>query len=149
MANVIFYQAAHMDQNSVWSGSVYEATSSDIILSDGYHGGIYYGLGFTYFSGAVVGGTLTGYDAATNVNISSGTYDVAYSVRGLNVPAATAYNYIQSGNNVGLENIALSGSDSITGSQFDDVIFGFDGNDYLYGNGGSDLIRGGGVVTII
>ena len=142
MGVVNFYLAADMAGNpGVWYGTVYQYDSSRIVLSDGYHGGVYYGVGFTYGAGRLTGGTLTGYDSAINVNLSTLSYTLTYTASGFSLDARTAYDYIQSGNALGFTTWALSGNDTINGSSL---------NDKLKGYGGDDLINGGaGVNTAI
>ena len=77
--------------------------------------GDYFGQGFTYsLSGAVVGGTLTGYSSTFNGGLG-------VTATGLNVAAATAYQLVQSSNAIQLEATALSGDDTIFGAGDSDV----------------------------
>ena len=143
MATVNLFAQTNMSSSNIWYGTVYRNTSSEIILSNGYYGGIYYGSGFRYSGYSVTGGTLTGYDGAINVNIYSLTYDLAITVRGLNLSARTAYNYIQSGNALGLQEWALSGNDVLNGSIYNDTLLSYNGNDTLNGGLGNDTMIGG------
>lgn len=103
------------------------ASSTQIEIVAGSLKGDYFGQGFTYSStGAVVGGTLTGYSAVYNGNAS-------YSVTGLNLPAATAYQLIQSSNLLQLEALALSGDDILYGAGNSDVLVGYGGNNTFIG----------------
>ena len=143
MGTINFALTARMDVHSIWYGYVYLANSTTIILSDGYNGGIYYGTGLRYSGGRLVGGTLTGYDSAINVNTYNLTYTTEFSARGFNLNAVTAYNYIQSGNAIGFDTWALSGNDTINGSIYSDYLIGYSGNDVIYGNNGNDVLDGG------
>ncbi len=140
------YLQTDMTNASVWYGQVYSYTSSYILISDGYHGGAYFGSGLTYSGGRVVGGILTGYDSAINVNsytFLTNSYTITYSARGFSLDAATAYNYIQSGNAMGFQAWALSGNDTLTGSVYSDHLITYNGNDIITGGMGSDIIDGG------
>ena len=143
MATVNLYTQTDMANPVIWYGTVYRNTSSQIILSDGYRGGIYYGSGFTYSGYSVNGGALTGYDGGINVNIYTLSYDPTFTVRGLNLSAITAYNYIQSGNALGLQEWALSGNDVLNGSIYNDTLLSYNGNDTLNGGLGNDTMVGG------
>jgi Ca2+-binding RTX toxin-like protein len=143
MAIVSLIAQTDMSYRSIWYGTVYRSTSSEIILSDGNNGGRYYGAGFTYSANRVSGGTLTGYDGAINVNIDSLTYDLTYTIRGLNLSASTAYNYIQSGDALGLQEWGLSGNDVLNGSIYSDTLLSYNGNDTINGGSGNDTMIGG------
>ncbi len=143
MGVVNFNLAASMQNTSIWYGYVYYSDSSEIWLSDGYNGGIYYGSNFRYSAGNLVGGTLTGYDSLINVNLYNLTYDLEYTARNFNLDAATAYNLIQSGNALGFDSWALSGSDTLNGSYYSDYLLGYSGNDLLTGGSGNDILDGG------
>jgi len=143
MATVNLYTQTDMSNSVIWYGTVYIANSSQILLSNGYYGGIYYGSGFKYSGYSVTGGTLTGYDGAINVNTYSLTYNLTISVRDLNLNAKTAYNYIQSGNALGLQEWALSGNDALNGSIYNDTLLSYNGNDTLNGGLGNDTMVGG------
>ncbi|HEY8358197.1 MAG TPA: calcium-binding protein [Ramlibacter sp.] len=49
----------------------------------------------------------------------------------------------QSPDDLALTNAIFAGSDSVDGSNFADVLFGFAGDDLVYGNGGNDTLDGG------
>jgi methionine-rich copper-binding protein CopC len=125
MGVVTFNQQASMNNSYIWYGSVYISNTSEILISDGYHGGLYYGIGFL------------------NVNLSNYTYTLDYSARGYNLNAATAYGYIQSGNAVAFQTWVLSGNDTLNGSVFSDYLKSYDGSDTLIGGDGNDTLDGG------
>jgi Ca2+-binding RTX toxin-like protein len=146
MARVVAFAPLNMVNPDVWFGNLIEASSTRIIISDGFRTGIYIGQGFQYsVFGEVIGGTLTGYDEYHGS-------DLAGRITDASVPAATAYQFIQSNNLPGLFAIALDGNDTVLGSSFGDLIRGFDGHDrmngragddWLSGDAGNDIIRGG------
>jgi Ca2+-binding RTX toxin-like protein len=143
MGVVNFSLAQNMSNPAIWYGYVYVANATTLMLSDGYHGGIYTGVNFRYSGSAIVGGTLTGYIAATNVNTTTLTYTPDFVASGFSLNAVTAYNYIQTGNAVGLNTWALSGNDTLNGSNYSDYLIGYDGNDSISGAGGNDTLDGG------
>jgi Ca2+-binding RTX toxin-like protein len=143
MGTVNFNLPAQMTNPSVWYGYLLLADASNIVISNGYYGGWYYGNNFKYTGNGVSGGTLTGYDAAINVNTYNLTYTLVYSARGFNLSASTAYKYIQSGDASGFQAWALSGNDVINGSIYSDNLLGYNGNDTMTGGSGWDWIDGG------
>lgn len=60
MATITAYTALDMTDTSTWPGDVLSASSSKIVISDGFYKGIYTGS-FEYGGGEVTGGTLKGY----------------------------------------------------------------------------------------
>jgi Ca2+-binding RTX toxin-like protein len=144
MGTINFNLAANMNSPSIWTGSVYLANSNYIVLYDGSNGGVYAGYNFSYGNQSnVIGGTLTGYGNFKNFNSSTGTYTIDYIADGFNLSAVTAYSYINGRNALGLQQWALSGSDTFNGSSYDDYIIGYGGNDLINGNDGNDSIFGG------
>ena len=86
-------------------------------------------------------GTLTGYELYTN-------QIVRVKMSGLSYDAVSALIYMEMGDkdpsyNIELLDQLLSGSDTITGSFFDDVLNGFGGNDTIYGGNRNDKLLGG------
>ncbi len=77
---------------------------------------------------------ITGYAGYSNGQLSS-------RVSGLSVSLSTIDSYSQSGNALGLYQIALSGNDTINGSGFNDALQGFGGNDTINGTTGIDTAR--------
>lgn len=144
MATINFYSSVNMTRIGIRYGDVLIYDSSKILISNGYNGGIYYGIDFTYESNKITGGILTGYDAFTNFRTYNYSFDVEASVRDVNIPAIIAYNYIKNGDALGLLKYAISGDDVINGSVGDDYLIGEFGKDRLIGNSGNDIIDGGG-----
>lgn len=143
MGTVTCYLPVDMSNPYIWYGDVYDANSTKILISDGYRGTLYYGKNFRYSGDSVSGGILTGYDEAINVDLYTGTYTLEYSARGFNLSAATAYNYVASGNAAGGQAWALSSNDTINGSPYADYLIGYGGNDAITGGGGDDYLLGG------
>ena len=143
MGIVNFSLAQNMSNPSIWYGTVYQADSTTILLSNGSRGGLYVGENFQYSGYSVVGGTLTGYIAAKNVTISPLTYTIDFEASGFSLDAATAFRYIQSGNAVGMNTWALSGNDELNGSIYGDYLIGYNGDDVISGNAGNDTLNGG------
>jgi serralysin len=116
------------------------ANSSQIQVQ-GYEDGLgasyvdnWYGSGFVINPQTLelIGGTLTGYSKSI-----SGIGSITAS--NINLPAATAYSYIQTRNDIsGFIAAVLNGNDSITGSSANDVLKGFGGNDIIDGGLGRD-----------
>lgn len=138
MASVASNIALNMSSATTWYGTIYSATSTEIIIYDSSRVAQYIGSNFTYSGNSVAGGTLTGY---TQYQRSNAT--VQYQVSGLNISASAAASYVQSNNQYQLYTLALSGDDSITGSTYSDTLLGFSGNDSIYGGSGNDAINGG------
>lgn len=135
MATVNLYTSADMTAAYVWYGYVAGYSGSEIHISDGYHDAYYYGS-FKYSNYGEVSGKLTGYSSYSGGNLE-------FTVTGIKMSAATAYNYVQSGDAFGLLTAVLAKNDTINGSAYDDVISGGDGKDVVNGNGGNDYLAGG------
>ncbi len=135
MAIVRLSQEVDMFSAYVWSGNVIKNTSSEITLSNGFASGTYYGT-FYYNAYGLSGGTVTGYTQSFG-NI------LDYAIEGTNLNALTVQNYLDSNNPLGLQQYALTGSDTIYGSSGNDKIQAWSGNDYVYGQNGDDIIKGG------
>lgn len=136
MATINAYLRLNTVDPNVWYGTVTSATSSQLVISDGYNTGVYSGFGFAYNGNTVVGGTLTGYTQYVNGYLTGEVTNFA-------VPASVATYYI-SNNQLGpLLAYVLSGSDEIYGSAFNDSLAGYDGNDLISGGAGDDYLAGG------
>jgi len=134
MAVVNFYVQADMSNPTFFYGSITGYTSTSISLSDGLHSGTYSGS-FNYSSATALSNSIiTGYAGYSNGQLSS-------RVSGLNVSLSTIDSYSQSGDALGLYQIALSGNDTIIGSGFNDALQGFGGNDTINGGAGIDTTR--------
>ena len=141
MAILSFNQQVNMLPNSgtglaFTTGTLQSASSTAVSYSDGLGDvGTYYGA-FTFKYGQISGGTLTGYSQTVNNNF-------AWSISGLRLSILTVAIYEYQNNLAALENYALSGNDSITGSTSNDALLGLAGSDTLNGGGGNDTLTGG------
>ena len=97
----------------------------------------YYGFGFTFFNGAVTGGTVTGTDL-----YDTGNGGLQYTINGLSHSAVTTYNLVQANNAEGLRAFFLNGGDLIIGSEQADSLRGYTGNDSMAGGNGNDTLTG-------
>jgi Ca2+-binding RTX toxin-like protein len=97
------------------------------------------GTGFTYSNGALTAGTIT--SITTHVG-----GPVGFQITGMSMPVATYNAYKSAGNQDDaypfLEDV-FSGSDTITGSNFADLLRGFAGNDTIDGKNSDDFLDGG------
>jgi len=94
------------------------------------------GVGFTYFGGAINGGTIHSIalhtDGATDFEIT----DMALSGK--------TYNTLRAADDgTGFLTTVFSGADTINGSNLNDYLMGFAGNDTLNGLDGNDILDGG------
>src|SRR5882724_2118236 len=96
----------------------------------------FFGTGFTYSVDGLVGGTLN------HIRVFDSGNEL-FDVAGFSMPAATARNFVNSGNSQGFLAALFAGSDSISGSPLDDNLSGFNGNDTIAGLGGNDTLIGG------
>lgn len=97
------------------------------------------GAGFTYSKYGITGGTVTGFTEKYGSELVA-------SVSGLKLSVKTILDLADHGSANAIRATvkkALGGNDSISGSNYRDVLFGYDGNDTLTGNGGADEIHGG------
>lgn len=116
--------------NFVWSD--YSTTivySRDDLYYDVYRGSI---------STDGTSGTVTEYNLT---EIATGT--TYYYLSGLSVDLATAISFLNANDGEGLANLLFSGNDSVTVSNYDDVIAGYLGSDTIQGGGGNDAVYGG------
>lgn len=94
------------------------------------------GTGFAFNNqGVPTGGTITG-----AVVVEGGVTLQTYA--NVAMLATALYNYTITNNVSGFYAELLARADSITGSGFDDVLFGGRGNDTIRGGGGADRIQG-------
>jgi Ca2+-binding RTX toxin-like protein len=164
MATVKFYSGMNMNKFDwfAWpEGGVTDYDSSQIALVEP---GL--GSGFGVTESSVFGGSFD-IDSYTDSNggsnfmgvgggtLSSYTYYVDdlidVSITGFSFDAVAAFNYVKLGEdkdtkdyNLELLRLILSGSDTITGSYFDDKLLGFGGNDVINGGYRQDVLKGGG-----
>jgi Ca2+-binding RTX toxin-like protein len=94
------------------------------------------GVGFTYSGGGLTGGTI-------NSITSSVAGDFDFQIAGLSLSAATFNAYRSAHDSAGFLAFVFSGNDTITGSNLDDHLIGYEGSDSLVGLNGNDLLDGG------
>jgi Ca2+-binding RTX toxin-like protein len=94
-----------------------------------------YSGGYQYLSWP--GSTLTG------LTSYSSSWVQQSSATGMDIPGTTYQFYANNNDVAGLRSFALRGNDSITGSVYDDVLWGYAGNDSVKGGLGNDVIDGG------
>lgn len=117
------------------SGTVMKATSTEVVLFNGYTTTTFRGTGFTYAGNYITGGTLTSFSAVQNGGVIMEASD-------LNLFAPVIAEDILTGDLVGLLVYALAGNDRIYGSPFSDRIAGATGDDYLDPGTGDDIVYG-------
>ncbi|MBB6182059.1 DUF4214 domain-containing protein [Pseudorhizobium flavum] len=143
MAIVEAYSSTNLVDPNSWFGDIVRATSTEIVISDGYRTAVYEGYGFSYIGYEVVGGTLTGYRDYYQGTLMNEAYNFA-------LPAAAVSDYIDQNNLQGLFRTALNYDDVIYGSVYDDDLAGYDGYDVIYTGGGDDFVSGGyGIDTVV
>ncbi len=137
MSTLTLYQQGDMRYAYTWYGNVTTANSTTVSITD-YRGktATYSGYGFTYSGEDVTGGTVTGYSQYV-------AYSLAYTVTGASVPAVEVAKYVNSNDQLSLQQLILSENDSLGGSAFADGLLGYSGRDSIKGNGGNDYIDGG------
>jgi serralysin len=126
------------DISELLNGDIVSASSNSVVIDfeDGSRDA-FTGTGIIYDSfGTPRGGTLTGLTESL-----SGT--PIFTVTGLNYSVATFVNQAESGASTSALAGLFSGNDNLTGSPFDDALFGYDGHDNLFGGGGADTLVGG------
>ena len=127
---------------------VFDGRSYDDVLSITWDDGVtlhqsnFGGFGLV-INGGVTGGTTTAYwDSIWN----GSSWQLSFSLQGAAVSAAGLF---QAGTTQSVSDDyvliqqALSGSDTINGSAFDDVLYGYNGNDRIFGGDGADSLFGG------
>lgn len=132
------------DQYVTYSGKSYQ----DVYIVDWYLGGTYLASAFggsniTVGSGGITGGTVTGY-----LELVQGPagYAPAFLVEGISVSATEIYAAAVTASTTDDRSIflrALSGNDTITGSDYPDLLEGHGGDDLMFGGGGNDTLSGG------
>jgi Ca2+-binding RTX toxin-like protein len=137
MATLTAYTSLNMMNPTIWYGTVLEAGSSRIILSDYSKVGVYLGNNFKYKGYSVISGTLTGYAQYNYLDP-----DPEYIATGAKLDAKKASAYIQSGQAQKMHEYALSRNDIINGSAYSDFLKGYSGNDTIKGGYGADSILG-------
>jgi Ca2+-binding RTX toxin-like protein len=79
----------------------------------------------------------------TGLTTYSSHWDKQFSITGLVIPGSNYQFYGDNNDIAGLKSFALRGNDSITGSNFNDVLWGYAGDDILDGRAGNDVLNGG------
>lgn len=136
MATIRAYWPIDMFNTDLFYGTVTQADSTIIRVTDGVNTAVYGGVGFQYANNSVVAGTLTSFRQYYYGSLLGEAVD-------LSVPASFASSAITSNNLGALFQTALRGHDNIYGSSGNDYLRGFDGNDLMSGGGGNDYIDGG------
>ena len=132
--------AQNMDQLNIlglFDGVSSARTSTSFQIDEGA-GYIEYftGTNLTYDSNYnLTGGTLTGWTEKLSGN-------TVFTMTGMSVDGASFSQWAHDGNNAAAINAIFGGDDSITGSQYNDVLDGFGGHDYILGGNGADTIIG-------
>lgn len=136
MADVIAYSSFNMKTKSIWYGTLFATTSTQIDLRLGNQRTLYEG-NFTYSLIGEVFGTLS---KVTEWDANGALW---YSVSNINGDANLFYDAIQiRGDWDAAWQLALQGADTIQGSSGDDVILSSSGADQVSGNAGNDRIYG-------
>lgn len=137
MATVIFYQPFDMSTYVAWAGDTINASSVQIVTSNGIQNQSFDG-NFTYNSNYdLTGGTVTG---TTYFVGGTGYGTTIYQVSSLSLSAATLMGYVMAYNADATHAYILAGMDSFIGSSGDDVIKPYAGNDVVNGGNGSDTV---------
>jgi Ca2+-binding RTX toxin-like protein len=134
MATITAYQSLNMGSPFIYTGTIIEATSSNIWISNGILTSNYSGS-FKYSGNNLKSGSVTSYSLYSYL-------DLEFTVSNIKLDAKKLNSYLNAGNAQGLQNFVTSGNDIINGSSDTDVLFGYKGNDLIQGNGGADLIVG-------
>lgn len=134
MARGIAFQPVRMPPR-IWEGQVWSATSTEIVLRDGWRVGMYLGS-FTYDAWGNVYGRLRGYQQLNERGIE-------FAITDFDVDAHTVQRYVDAYNVEAAARLILSGNDTLIGSAGADVLFGYTGDDVMEGQAGSDVLYGG------
>lgn len=140
------YQDFYSDVNQVYNGITYQdiVEFSDYIGNNQYDAELFGGTNITInASGAVTGGTVTGYlkaitSTAGIVSASWGVESFSYSAKALSDAALT----VSTADDSDIFSSILSGADSFSLSAYADTARGFGGNDTMLGYGGNDQLQG-------
>lgn len=135
MAIVNFQRAHDMTSPNVWFGTVTEMTANYLSTVGGDLTSTYYGV-LKYKNGVVSGGTVTGYSQYYQGDIDYYFYNASLN-------AAKVSKYVHAGSAEQLQAYALSGNDTVYGSEYADKLLGYKGNDFIQSNAGDDYINGG------
>ena len=97
-----------------------------------------YGFGYDFYGVPTGAGTVTGYTLD-----SDWSPNVLLDVANISIPASWILNAALTSSiadDIAIVRTALAGADTILGSDYVDVLDGFNGNDFVYGYGGNDTL---------
>src|SRR5215813_5393836 len=136
-SSAVDFNAIDITQLGTATGSAMDTTSTHLSFNN-LAGTTteFFGTGFTYSAGGLVGGTLK------HIRVSAGI-NLVFDVAGFSMPVATARTFFNSHNSQGFLAALLAGNDSLSGSPLGDNLAGFAGNDTIDGLGGNDTLLGG------
>ena len=135
MAAITASQSLNMGSPFIYTGTIIEATSSNIWISNGTLTSNYSGS-FKYSGSNLKSGSVTSYSLYYYYP------DLEFTVSNIKLDAKKINAYLTSQDAQGLQNFVTSGNDTIIGSYDTDVLCGYKGNDLIRGNGGTDFIAG-------
>jgi Ca2+-binding RTX toxin-like protein len=118
----------------VYTGTILDADSSNIIISNGILTSNYSGS-FKYSGSNLKSGSVTSYSLYYY-------WDLEFTVSNIKLDAKKVNAYLTSQDAQGLQNFVTSGNDIINGSSDTDILYGYKGNDLIRGNDGADFILG-------
>ena len=136
MAIATAFVPTSMPSEEIWYGNLDAATSSIIVINDGFRKTEYFGS-FSYPNLTDVSGILN------SINEYRGD-TLIYSVNDIGADAGQMYEAIQILADFDLAaSISLANDDTLNGSLGDDYLRSYAGNDLINGNGGDDTLDGG------
>ena len=132
-----YQQTANMVNPLVWQAvNTTFVSPTQINLTDNAgFSAVFYGS-FSYGSGYLDGGTVTGYDFYRNGAIE-------YTVRSANLDAISVNNYLAVRDTLGLQQYTFNNNDTVNGTSGNDSLTGGAGSDTLNGGAGNDTLNGG------
>ena len=136
MALVYANASADFINGRIPGGRITEATSTRVVISDGYDATVYAGYGFSYSSSHMTGGTVNEFGLYRGNTL-------ALDISDFNAYAPTVEDYVFDDDLEGLLSYVLAFDDDIYGSNQRDVLAGFAGDDFFDAGEGDDDIYGG------
>jgi Ca2+-binding RTX toxin-like protein len=127
--------------NLNYGESYYEASDEFSVYYSDWTSESLYGYGFTYD----YYGNPTGYGTVTDYEATDCDGSLFVGVYGISVPASwivNASNTYSTADDFAIIRTALAGNDTIWGSDYADVLDGFNGNDIVKGYDGNDTVYG-------
>lgn len=129
------YQSVDMFNSEVFYGNILEASGSRIVIDDGRFLATYTGS-FSYG----IGGDVTGRLDRMQGSIGGDRY---YDFSDIGIAAEDMFYAIQVAGDLQLAfKFIFAGDDQMTGSSFEDSLFGWTGNDVIRAGSGNDLVKG-------